>query len=104
MAHHIVKLNWDGKNFLPDPKVLPVRKDDTISFLLATAPPNSTFLITLDPAFFSASAVGDSSTRVGIRKAGSTYGCQLFDESGKPLAAKGQAGGSTEPIKSKSAK
>jgi hypothetical protein len=86
MAHHTLTLNYlpDG-DFRPGTDVLGVETGDTISFKLGTAPPKSTFLITLDPKLFSPAEVKDSQTKVTVVKAAHTrYQCQLCDESGKP--------------------
>jgi hypothetical protein len=99
MAHHTLTLNYGPEGFRPDTDVLPVNTGDTISFQLGKAPPKSTFLITMDPKFFSAKEVRDSSTRVKVREAAiTTYSCQLFDEAGELLSAKGQPGGGTRPV------
>src|ERR1035441_10343482 len=86
MAHHTLTLNYlaDG-DFRPGTGVLGVETGYTISFELGTAPPKSTFLITLDPELFSPAEVKDNQTKVTVVKAAHTmYQCQLCDESGKP--------------------
>ena len=98
MTHHTLTLNYGPEGFRPDTDVLPVNTGDTISFQLGIAPPKSTFLITMDPRFFSAKEMNDSSTRVEVLKAASTtYSCQLFDEAGRLLSPKDQAGAGTRP-------
>ena len=98
MAHHTVTLNWGDGRFQPDTDVLPVDTGDTISFQLGAAPPKSTFLITMDPQFFSPAEVKVSDTEVTVVEAASTsYRCQLFDEFGNPLSSEDQAGGGTRP-------
>ena len=101
MAHHTLTLNWGGGGFQPDTDVLPVETGDTISFQLGIAPPNSTFLIVMDPRCFSPAEVRDSNTTVTVVEADSTqYSCHLFDEFGNPLSGEDQAGGGTRPGRS----
>jgi hypothetical protein len=104
MTHHPLTLNWGNGRFQPDTDVLLVETGDTIAFKLGSAPPGSTFLIEMDPRYFSPADVKDSETTVKVVQAASTkYACHLFDESGKPLSSEDQAGASTEPIKTKGA-
>jgi len=99
MAHHTLTLNYlPNGDFRPGTDVLRVNNGDTISFTLGTAPPKSTFLITLDPKLFSPAEVKDSHTRVTVVKAEhSKLQCQLFDESGNFLTSGHQSGTQVEP-------
>jgi hypothetical protein len=98
MAHYTLTLNYTPTGFLPDPKVLGVQDGDTFSFQLGTAPPNSTFLVKMDPQYFSPAEAKDSDTKVTVVKAAiSEYSCHLSDVFGSPLSSGGQAGGSTRP-------
>jgi hypothetical protein len=93
MAHYTIKLNYgaDGA-FRPDKVVWPVNKNDTISFQLGTAPPNSTFKITAtDPEFFSPAEITGSSTIVTVVEA-IKFRCQLFDALGSLLSRGDQDG------------
>jgi hypothetical protein len=104
MAHHTLTLNYlDDGDFRPGTEVLHVREGDTISFRLGTAPPQSTFKITMkDPTFFSAGEVTDSHSIITVVKAASTsFRCQLFDAAGKLLSREGQAGSQMEPMEPK---
>jgi hypothetical protein len=99
MAHHTLTLNYlPNGDFRPSTDVLRVNNGDTISFNLGTAPPKSTFLITLDQKLFSPAEVKDSHTRATVLKAAhSKLQCHLFDESGKPLTWGHQSGLHVEP-------
>ena len=105
MKHPPLTLNWNGDSFQPDTPVLKIKTGDTISFKLgATAPPKSTFLIEMDPRYFSPAKVKDSNTEVKVLEAAATkYKCHLLDEFGTSLTSKDNAGASTEPIKTKGA-
>jgi hypothetical protein len=105
MAHHQLTLNYDELHqFRPDKDMLPVQTGDTISFQLGTAPPESTFKITMnEPQYFSAAEVKDSDTSITVVKAADTsYRCQLFDSGGILLSRAGQPGASVRPVESES--
>jgi|SRR5665811_1440399 hypothetical protein len=101
MAHHTLTLNYGPDGFQPDKDPLLVETADTFSFLLGTAPPNSTFKVTMnDPVFFSEAEAKDSNTKITVVEAVSTtYGCHLFDANGNLLTKEGQAGGHVRPGK-----
>jgi NAD(P)H-nitrite reductase large subunit len=99
MAHYTVTLNWDGGTFLPEPKVLEVKKDDTISFQLGTVPSGSKFQISAnDRGVFSPEEIQDSGTKVKVVEAlKSSFRCQLFDSAGNLLSREDQDGLHVQP-------